>query len=611
MTMPLTLALMLWATRNLQALPRVLVVAAPITVQMTALLFTLSRGPWIGIAFGMTAMAIVLGLTAGRRLVAILGAVVAIAIVVGYLATLIPSHNSSSESVDGRITDRVGSIYSDAVGGNLSTRFDIWDTSFRVLADRPWVDGEYPELPSLSVRALRPLVGYGPDMFLYTLPLTGEPQLTGARHYHAHNFLINAAVELGAIGFVTTAALIGALAAAGLALFRRARQREFPPFVTLGLAGLLGALSGRFVEQMGGVPQISDLTVFWLLAGVIVAVPSLVKHRVPVASGGAGDAGGRSGATSRTRIAIAVVLAVGLGAFLWAANVRYVQASVIAASAGVAFKDGEFESSIRRLDKAIDLAPDVMAYRLNKAIALTAQGAEMEELEEARPVHRRGPTPGLPGDRAQSDGPSPLGPGRRLHPRAGLYRRRQRPRRHPDPRDRRGATPGLLEDPQRRRWRVPEVRRSRRCDRAAGQVGGHHGHRHGVRPGAVPAGVGPGADRGGRRTPSPPSWPRFNWRPTAAMRGKPTGCSPTSTWMRGTGKRPWRVGRCTAFTGQPSSPRWRISTRPFRPSSSRSSLTRTIRRRRRERSCSRALKDKQASGAAERDAQAQPTKAGY
>ena len=99
MTMPLTLTLMLWATRNLQALPRVLVVAAPVTVQMTALLFTLSRGPWIGIAFAMTAMAIVLGLTAGRRLVAILGAVVAIAVVVGYLATLIPSHNSSSESV--------------------------------------------------------------------------------------------------------------------------------------------------------------------------------------------------------------------------------------------------------------------------------------------------------------------------------------------------------------------------------------------------------------------------------------------------------------------------------------------------------------------------------
>ena len=58
---------------------------------------------------------------------------------------------------------------------------------------------------------------------------------------------------------------------------------------------------------------------------------------------------------------------------------------MIVASAGVAFKDGEFESSIRRLDKAIDLAPDVMAYRLNKAIALTAQGAEMEELEERVP----------------------------------------------------------------------------------------------------------------------------------------------------------------------------------------------------------------------------------
>ncbi len=385
MTMPLTLALMLWATRNLQALPRVLAIAAPVTVQMTALLFTLSRGPWVGLTAAMIVMAVVLGFTAGRRVVAIAGAVVAIAIVSGYLATLIPSDNSSSESVDGRVTERVSSIYTDTVGGSLSSRFEIWDSSFRVLADRPWVDDAFSELPSLPARPLRPLVGYGPDMFLYTLPLTGEPQLTGSRHYHAHNFLINTAVELGAIGFVTTDGLIAALAAAGLALFRRAREREFPPFVTLGLAGLLAAMAGRFVEQMGGVPQISDLTVFWLLAGVIVAAPSLVKHRVPVTSGGAGRGASPSGATSRTRIAIAIVIALGLGAFLWVANVRYVQASVIAASAGAAFKDGEFESSVQRLDKAIDLAPDVMAYRLNKAIALTALGAEMEDPDERVP----------------------------------------------------------------------------------------------------------------------------------------------------------------------------------------------------------------------------------
>ena len=240
------------------------------------------------------------------------------------------------------------------------------------MQDRPWIDTEAnPQLPSFAPEPLRSLFGYGPDHFLFAYPLSDTEQLEGARHYHAHNFIVNSAVELGAVGFGVTLLLMAAAVGASLRYLVAARRGAYPLAMSLVLVGIVGALAGRFVEQLTGVPQISDLLLFWLLLGLLAvfaraATPGADHDRPTQASAKA-----PSLAPRRWALAAAGLVTVALMGFAWQTNAKYVYASAVAASAGTAFERSEYRVSLERLDRAIGLAPDVTAYRLNKATLLT------------------------------------------------------------------------------------------------------------------------------------------------------------------------------------------------------------------------------------------------
>jgi len=78
-------------------------------------------------------------------------------------------------------------------GGSGSLRIDVWSSAIEMIRDRP-------------------LVGYGPDQFLYAyLPRYVRPTAWGERFTaHAHNFLLDFWVRLGIIGaaFIVIALLI-------------------------------------------------------------------------------------------------------------------------------------------------------------------------------------------------------------------------------------------------------------------------------------------------------------------------------------------------------------------------------------------------------------------
>jgi O-antigen ligase len=100
----------------------------------------------------------------------------------------------TAEQVAGRIT----SIKTDVLGGFVGGRGTHWKVSWELIKNRPWF-----EFDDLGLSWLRPLIGYGPDLFRYTYLLESTPEPFDLRPLepdHAHNFFIHQTVEQGAIG---------------------------------------------------------------------------------------------------------------------------------------------------------------------------------------------------------------------------------------------------------------------------------------------------------------------------------------------------------------------------------------------------------------------------
>ena len=112
-------------------------------------------------------------------------------------------------------------------GGSGSLRLDIWSSALTMIDDRP-------------------VLGYGPDQFLYAyLPRYVQPTAWGERFTaHAHNVLLDFWIRLGIIG----AAFAGAVLLLCLIALAR-RMRDLDRSQALGMAGLV-ALTASFAHGM-------------------------------------------------------------------------------------------------------------------------------------------------------------------------------------------------------------------------------------------------------------------------------------------------------------------------------------------------------------------------
>ena len=128
---------------------QLLIVIMFLTVQLAAMWFTGSRGPWIGLIFGLMAFAGLGTLTLGRVRMAQAGAVMAIAVVLAVLVIRIPVEAKEGE------TRSLGSIaaITDPTAGTLGRRTDIWQGGVRLLDS--W---EVQASQSAVAGALRPIL---------------------------------------------------------------------------------------------------------------------------------------------------------------------------------------------------------------------------------------------------------------------------------------------------------------------------------------------------------------------------------------------------------------------------------------------------------------------
>jgi hypothetical protein len=126
-------------------------------------------------------------------------------------------------------------------------------------------------MPELSWAPIHQVLGYGPDMFGYALPLAGDARMS-SRPNHAHNSIFHTAVELGALGLVAYGLLLAALVVTGARLVARVMAGSLPLSAGFIVAGLVASLVGRFVEQLAGKPQVADLALTWALVGMVAAI---------------------------------------------------------------------------------------------------------------------------------------------------------------------------------------------------------------------------------------------------------------------------------------------------------------------------------------------------
>lgn len=222
-----------------------------------ALIFTLSRGAWVG-AIAAVGVAAALVFASSRWSVSRMRLTYASAtalLLVVFAAAVTPGFlHRASRLLDA--SSRTGSM-----------RLNTWASS-------------------VNMALARPLLGWGPDNYRYVSRMfQGRGQIGGSNGYQvvesAHNLLADAATSLGLAGMVAVLAVAGL---SGLALTRRVRISPDPGLVI----ALAAALAGAFVAlQFHYVTMDTGALLAMVLAGAVAmdgadadAVPTKPAARV-------------------------------------------------------------------------------------------------------------------------------------------------------------------------------------------------------------------------------------------------------------------------------------------------------------------------------------------
>lgn len=339
---------------------RLPVIALFVGVQLAALWFTGSRGPWVGVAFGIGTFAILGIVSLGRaQLLRVASAYVSGLLIAVLLVNLAGEPNAGTDR-------RLGSVVSGAIPvlGGAGGRSDIWQGSARLLNswERPYED-------SAVISGFRPIFGLGPEMYYYSYPLVANPQSGLTVVSHAHSLPLQLLLERGLAGLATFAALACAVLLAGISLIRNHRHStlhngNWIPIVSISL---VAALIGRAVEQTVGIARIGDLVPFWALLGVVLAVYGITARAEP-----------EPRLESRTGfayvpLAVATVVAIAAATTYVVRDFQSLRAGLMAGDAFAESRAGNRDEAVTLLQKASDLAPDVQQYRV--------QAGEMQFLE--------------------------------------------------------------------------------------------------------------------------------------------------------------------------------------------------------------------------------------
>ena len=211
-----------------------------VLVLTVALVATLSRSGWIGLAVGLAALAVLLR---DRRwqIIGMSGAILAILLIGG---------------LSGPIAARLGPTTPDGPLDMLVSRWAVWTTAVNI-----WID--------------HPIFGVGVANFV-----NFYPDYSGRTDglMHAHNIFLNMAAERGILGLTAFVLVLVMLFRALMRAVKYAGSRTEQALVVGVIATFLGYLAHSLFEV--SYYDYKILLLFWLMVGIGASLPSVLSGRV-------------------------------------------------------------------------------------------------------------------------------------------------------------------------------------------------------------------------------------------------------------------------------------------------------------------------------------------
>lgn len=231
---------MFWHTKSLK---KKVVFGAGVASMLIALVFTMSRGGWIGIAMA----ALIFCILVDKRLLLLSVPILLVALVV----------------LPDSIVNRILSIGNFADTSNAH-RFNVWNISKALIKDHPVAGVGF---------------GYVPFKQVY------ETYSRTINSYHAHNSYLETIAELGFVGFgVFMAMLVTFVRYPINALVKKYKgfgEDSYFKYIGVGVAaGIVGVFTHGLVENILYLPKI--ILAFWTLVTVGAAAVNIVEDISPI-----------------------------------------------------------------------------------------------------------------------------------------------------------------------------------------------------------------------------------------------------------------------------------------------------------------------------------------
>lgn len=203
-------------------------------ILVLALVLTMSRGGWVGFAFGIFLFILLIE----KRLL-----LLAIPLGVGSLFLLPQS-----------ILNRVMSIINLSDSSN-DYRIRLWSITLQVIRDNWLVGVGFGHLPFKAAF----------ETYIRTMPT-----------YHAHNTFLETTAEMGIVGLIVFLSLLFVIFKYGVKILVKGKDKYIRVMSTGILAGLASVLVHGLIENILYMPPI--ITTFWILIGLILTLVCITDN---------------------------------------------------------------------------------------------------------------------------------------------------------------------------------------------------------------------------------------------------------------------------------------------------------------------------------------------
>ncbi len=246
-------------------------------IQLAALWITGARGSYVAVAVAVLIFFVTaLFLLDRKRVWQIMGLLIIGATFAGIISAVPTPQGSTALTRFTSIGDQLkgdSSTVTKLDTGGLIGRFNIWESTLKVVTEWPTPVEE----PFIN-RALRPVFGLGPDMFVYSFPAVGKPQSEVQRLDRTHNHPLQILAEQGYAGLTLLVGSSVFLVLAGFSVIRK--LHSFPSrsmnehWIVLAV---LPAAVGKLIELQTGALSISDMTMTMAIFAAVLVVYELVN----------------------------------------------------------------------------------------------------------------------------------------------------------------------------------------------------------------------------------------------------------------------------------------------------------------------------------------------